>query len=116
MNEECIFCKIAKGEIKSEKIYENEKFFSIYDIKPFTKGHCLIISKKHFSSFLEFPEEDCSEFLDCLKKTSEILIEKHGAEGFNVINNNGKVANQEIAHFHVHLVPRTKGDGFKIAG
>ena len=110
---DCIFCKISKGEIPSEKIYENAGFFSIPDKNPSTKGHSLVISKKHFETTLDLPLTLGHEFLDCLKKTSLILIKKEKAEGFNIINNNFEIAGQVVKHFHFHIIPRKKGDGLK---
>ena len=89
---DCIFCKIANGEIPSQKIYENDSFFSIPDVKPKTEGHSLIISKKHFESLLDLPSTLGTELLDCIKKTSLKLIDRYKSEGFNVVLNNGKSA------------------------
>jgi len=108
--EECIFCKISKGEILSKKIYENKEFFSIPDANPVKEGHSLVISKKHFQTSLDLPEELGSELLDCIKKTSKILMKKYGADGFNVINNNFASAGQIVKHVHFHIVPRNKND------
>jgi histidine triad (HIT) family protein len=107
---DCIFCKIARGEIPSEKkIYENDNFFSIPDVKPKTEGHSIIISKKHFETFLDLPSTLGTELIDCIKKTAFNLIEKHKSEGFNIINNNFESAGQVVKHFHVHILPRKQG-------
>jgi len=110
MVEECIFCKIAKGEIKSEKIYENDNFFSVPDVNQKVEGHSLVISKKHFDTTLDMPSSLGTELLDCIKKTALKLIDKHKAEGFNIINNNFDVAGQFVKHVHFHILPRKKGD------
>ena len=109
--EDCIFCKIIKGEIPAERIYENDNFFSILDSNPKTEGHTLIISKKHFENILELPNILASELLSCIKETSIILMKKYNAEGFNVINNNFETAGQIVKHVHFHILPRKKGDG-----
>ena len=109
----CIFCKIAKGEIPSKKIYENKNFFSIFDVNPITKGHGLVISKKHFRTILELPDDLGADFLDCVQKTAIRILEQEKAEGFNLINNNSEVAGQLVHHFHAHIIPRKKGDGLK---
>lgn len=111
---ECIFCKIAREEIASDKIYENDNFFSIFDHAPHTKGHALIISKKHFKNVLDMSNTLGAEFLEAIKKTFLKLTEKYEAEGFNVVINTNKVAGQEVEHFHAHILPRKEGDGFKI--
>jgi len=112
--DECIFCKIAKGEIDTEKIYENDSFFSIPDANPVLEGHSLVISKKHFENSLELPDTLGPELLDCIKNTTLRLMKKFNAEGFNIINNNFKVSGQITNHVHFHIIPRKKDDGFKI--
>lgn len=111
---DCIFCKISRGEINSEKIYENDNFFSIPDAKPVTDGHSLVISKKHFDNSLELPIGLSQELNDCIKNTSIILMKKYNAEGFNLVNNNFKAAGQVVFHIHYHIIPRKEGDGLKI--
>ena len=109
----CIFCKIANGEIPAKKIYENDNFFSIPDAKPVAEGHSLVISKKHFENILEMPVSLGVELLDCIKKTTLGLMKKHKADGFNILNNNFESAGQVVKHVHFHVLPRKKGDGFK---
>jgi len=114
MVNDCIFCKIARGEIKKKKIYENENFFSIPDANPVIEGHSLIISKKHFENLLDLPSSLAGELLDCIKKTAEKLLKEKNADGFNVVNNNFEAAGQIVKHVHFHIFPRKKDDGFKI--
>lgn len=114
MVDECIFCKIAKGEIKSDKICENDNFFSILDLNQDIKGHCLVISKNHFENNLDLPNSLGVELIDCIKSTALKIMEKENAQGFNLLGNNFEVADQEINHFHVHIFPRKKDDGVKI--
>lgn len=109
MVKDCVFCKIAKGEIPSEKIYENDNFFSIPDANPKIKGHSLIISKKHFETLLDLPSTLGTELLDCTKKTVIKLIEKHKSEGFNIASNNFACAGQIVKHVHFHILPREEG-------
>lgn len=111
---ECVFCKISKGEIPKERIYENDSFFSFLDIHPLTEGHSQVISKKHFSNILEMPNTLGAEFLDCVKNTALIVIKENNAEGFNLVSNTGDVAGQIVKHIHVHIIPRKKDDGVKI--
>ena len=82
MTKDCIFCKIAKGEISVNRIYENDNFFSIPDANPVTKGHSLIISKKHFNTTLDLPDTLGQELLDCIKKTALKLMKENKSEGF----------------------------------
>lgn len=111
---DCIFCKISQGEIPSERIYENDNFFSIYDVNPKAEGHALVISKRHYENILELPASLGGEFLDCVKKTVEILLKKHDAEGFNIIGNNFSAAGQIVMHLHIHILPRKKNDNIKM--
>ena len=116
MFDDCIFCKIANGEIPVSKIYENDNFFSIPDASPMIKGHSLIISKQHFGTTLNLPDDLAGELLDCIKKTALKLMEENNADGFNVLNNNFESAGQVVKHLHFHILPRKKGDDFKIIG
>ena len=114
--DECIFCKIAKGEIPVKKIYENDNFVSFPDANPQVKGHSLVISKKHFTTFLDLPNSLGQELLDCIKKTTMKLMKEIKAEGFNIVNNNFDAAGQLVKHIHFHIFPRRKSDGFKLRG
>jgi histidine triad (HIT) family protein len=113
MDKECVFCKISKGEIPCKKIYENENFFSIPDANPCVKGHSLIISKKHFENVLDLPLTLGHELLDCVKKTTTILLKEHKSTGFNIVNNNFKSAGQVVNHVHFHVIPRKEGDNVR---
>jgi histidine triad (HIT) family protein len=107
---DCVFCKIAKGEIPRKEIYENDNFFSVPDINQVVKGHSLVISKKHFETILDMPSTLGPELIDCIKRTASALIDKYDAEGFNIINNNFEAAGQAVKHTHFHIIPRKKGD------
>lgn len=109
--EECIFCEIAEGEIPVDKIYENDNFFSFPDANPVTEGHSLIIPKKHFKTTLDIPNTLGGELLDCVKKTTLILLDKYKAEGFNFVSNNFPCAGQAVHHAHFHIIPRKNDDG-----
>ena len=111
MNKDCIFCKIAKGEISVEKIYENDSFISFPDANPILEGHSLVIPKKHFKTFLDLPNTLGPELLDCIKKTTMKLMENYKAEGFNVVSNNFPCAGQAVHHVHFHIIPRKEKDG-----
>jgi len=106
----CIFCKIVRGEIPTEKIYENDNFFSVPDAYPVFEGHTLVISKKHFDTILDLPSSLGTDLLDAIKKTTLKVIEQFNAEGVNVNNNFKEAAGQIVNHFHVHIIPRKKAD------
>lgn len=113
MESDCIFCKIASENVPVEKIYENEDFFSILDANPVTKGHSLVISKKHFTTTLDLPVEVGEKLLDCIKNTANIIMKKEKSNGFNVVNNNFEVAGQVVKHVHYHIIPRHQDDGIR---
>lgn len=113
-NKDCIFCKIARGEIDSAKIWEDDSFFVIKDINPKTKGHSLVIPKKHYKTLLDMPDSLLGEFLEVAKKTAFKLMKEEKAEGFNLIMNNYESAGQIVHHAHLHILPRKRGDGFRV--
>lgn len=107
----CIFCKIAAGEIPSKTIYEDDKFRVILDLGPATKGHALILPKNHYANLYELPEEIAGDVMKLAKKMATIMTEKLGCQGFNLMQNNGETAGQTVFHFHMHLIPRYENDG-----
>ncbi|MDD6662633.1 MAG: HIT family protein [Lachnospiraceae bacterium] len=110
MENNCIFCKIANGEIPSATVYEDEDFRAILDLNPASKGHTLIIPKKHAANLFELPEETAEKVLSIAKKLGARLKEGLHAEGLNVVQNNGEAAGQTVMHFHMHLIPRYNND------
>lgn len=114
-DDQCIFCKIANGEIPSRTIYEDEHFRVILDNGPATDGHALVLPKDHYRDLFEMPEDLAAQAMKTAKKTAELLKEKLHADGLNLVQNNGEVAGQTVPHFHIHLIPRYKNDGQTIA-
>lgn len=111
----CIFCKIAKGEIKSEKLLETDNFFAVRDINPKVGGHSLVISRKHYRTLLDMPSSLLGEFLEAGKKLALRLLDEEKAEGFNTVINSYGVAGQVVPHVHLHILPRKKDDGFRMS-
>lgn len=109
--EDCIFCKIADGEIPSKTLYEDEQFRVILDLAPATKGHALVMPKEHYANLYEIPQEEAAGVMKLAKTMAEKMTEKLGAVGFNLLQNNGEAAGQSVMHFHMHLIPRYHGDG-----
>ena len=107
----CIFCKIANGEIPSRTLYEDEKFRVIMDLGPATKGHSLILPKDHYANLYEIPEDLAADAAKLAKKLAIRMTEKLGADGFNIVQNNNEAAGQTVPHYHVHLIPRYQNDG-----
>ncbi len=114
--DDCIFCRIANGEIASKTIYENEEFRVILDLGPVTKGHALVLPKEHFDNLYELPEEWCKKAFALAKRMAERMTEKLGCDGFNLLQNNKEAAGQTISHFHIHLIPRYREDGLELSG
>lgn len=110
----CIFCKIANGEIPSKTLYEDDSFRVILDLGPATRGHALILAKEHYANLYELPEETAGDVMKLAKKMAVKMTERLGCEGFNLVQNNGDLAGQTMFHFHMHLIPRYRADGQKI--
>ena len=110
---ECSFCKIIAGKLPSNKIYENENVLAFAPLKDtiISKGHMLVIPKKHYENIYDIPKDELHHIIDVVKIISQKLKEKFNAEGINILHASGKVAQQSCFHFHIHLIPRYKGDG-----
>ena len=109
--DDCIFCKLANGDIPTNTIYEDSDFRVFLDAAPATKGHCLIVPKEHFDNLEELSDDVASKVFPLAKKMMKLLKEKLGWDGFNVVQNNGEIAGQTVFHFHTHLIPRYIDDG-----
>lgn len=110
-NDNCIFCKIAAGEIPSKTLYEDEQFRVILDLGPAAKGHALILPKEHYANIYEIPDEVAASAMKLAKKMAGVITKKLNCDGFNIVQNNGVVAGQTVFHFHMHLIPRYEDDG-----
>ena len=109
-DDNCIFCKIANGEIPSRTLYEDEDFRVIMDLAPATKGHSLIMPKNHYKNIYEIADDTAAKVFPLAKKMAALMTEKLGADGFNIVQNNNEVAGQTGFYFHVHLIPRYNND------
>ncbi|MCH5270574.1 MAG: HIT family protein [Lachnospiraceae bacterium] len=109
--DDCIFCKIANGEIPSKSLYEDDNFRVILDLGPATKGHALILPKEHYANLYELPENTAAEAMKLAKTMAGKMTAKLHADGFNLVQNNGEAAGQTVMHFHLHLIPRYENDG-----
>ena len=110
----CIFCKIANGDIPSRTIYENDLFRVILDNGPATDGHALVLPKDHYINLFEIPADTAAEAMKTAQTVAAMLKEKLHADGLNLVQNNGETAGQTVHHFHMHIIPRYKGDGQNI--
>ena len=109
--ENCIFCKIVRGEIPSAKVLENDKVLAFLDINPVSKGHTLVIPKIHYSTYPEMPLDILAALGEALQKIGSAVKSQLDFAGFNILLNNDRAAGQLIDHSHVHLIPRNVGDG-----
>ncbi len=108
---DCIFCKIAKREVKSEVVKESNNFIAFRDSAPISEGHTLIIPKRHFVTLLDIPNKLGEEMLKFTKEIAGDLLDKKLGDGFNIIMNNLDCAGQFVKHAHIHVIPRKEGDG-----
>ena len=111
LEKDCIFCKIVRGEIPANRIYEDKEFLAFLDIKPISKGHTLVIPKHHCKNLLDFPKAEETDLLELIKKVASAVVKATNADGFNLGMNNGKAAGQVIHHAHFHIIPRFDNDG-----
>ncbi len=106
---DCIFCKLANGEIPSSTLYENDEFRVILDANPATYGHCLILPKEHYADVYEMPEGLLMKAYAVAQKVASHLTNILGCDGLNILQNNKPAAGQTVFHFHIHLIPRYEG-------
>lgn len=111
MENDCVFCAIAAGEIPSFKIYEDDSVLAFLDINPFSEGHTLVIPKEHYKNLLEVPPAVLAVLLERVQKVASHIAATLPCEGFNILQNNGAVAGQTVNHIHFHIVPRFEGSG-----
>ena len=114
-DKECIFCKIAAGEIPSATLYEDEDFRVILDLGPASKGHALILPKEHYRNLYDIDEKVAAKAFVLAKNMVKKMTDVLGCDGYNVVQNNEEAAGQTVFHFHMHLIPRYKGDDVGLA-
>lgn len=106
VDHECIFCKIANGDIPAATVYEDADFRVILDLGPASKGHCLILPKQHYRDLCDLDEKTAAKVLPLAGKIGAAMKRALGCSGFNVVQNNGEAAGQTVFHFHTHVIPR----------
>jgi histidine triad (HIT) family protein len=109
--EDCIFCKIVKGEAGSWKVWENEQVYAFLDIHPASRYHTLVIPKNHYENIFDIPEKELKEVIAVVRNISKLYEEKLGIKNLQIINSNGREGQQDVFHIHFHIVPRKRGDG-----
>ncbi len=105
----CEFCKIVRKEAPASIVYEDKNVLAFLDFKPFTEGHTLVVTKKHYETIYEIPVKDLALLFSAVKKTAVAVRFALPADGISILQNNGKAANQHIFHIHVHVIPRHEG-------
>ena len=108
---DCIFCRIANGEIPSAAVYEDDQVRVILDLGPAARGHALVLPKEHFKDSAEAPEALLGHLMAVGARVGKAQMKAFGADGFNLIQNNGEAAGQSVFHLHLHVIPRKAGDG-----
>ncbi len=112
--QDCIFCKIVKGEAPSHKVYETEKVLAFLSIGPVNKGHALVIPKEHYENVFDIPENLLKDAIAAVKKVSAAVMKATDAHGIVISQNNHAPAGQVVFHFHFHVIPRYSHDGLKL--
>ncbi len=115
MDKNCIFCKINKGEIPSNTVYEDDDFKAILDNGPANKGHVIILTKRHCVNLFDLDETSAKRALIVAQKIAKALQEDLGCDGINMLQNNGEAAGQSVFHYHIHLIPRYDQDKVEIS-
>ena len=108
---DCIFCKIAAGEIPSSTLYEDDRLRVILDLGPAAPGHALVLPKEHYPDATAMPGDLLGHVMERGAKIGAAQMKTLDYEGFNLIQNNGRAAGQTVFHFHLHVIPRREGDG-----
>lgn len=115
VKEDCIFCKIANGVIPAQALYEDEEFKVILDRGPASKGHALVLPKQHFDNIFSMDENYTGKVFTVAAKVARAIDEEFQCDGMNILQNNNEVAGQTVFHFHMHIIPRYKGDKVNLA-
>lgn len=108
--EDCIFCKIAAGEVPSSVVYEDDDFKVFLDLSPAAKGHALLIPKEHYENLYELSDELAAKALVVAKRVITKMTDILKCDGYNIVQNNKEPAGQTVFHFHIHLIPRYQND------
>ncbi len=113
-DDDCIFCKIAAGELPAEKVAEDEHTVSFMDINPWTRGHALVIPRRHSRNLYEIEDEDLDRTIEAAKRLAVTMRDRLGCDGVNLLNSCEPAAWQTVFHFHVHVIPRYEDDPLQL--
>lgn len=112
--QDCIFCKLANGDIPTNSLYEDDVVKVIFDASPAAKGHVLILPKNHFDDIYSMDEETAAHIFKVAVKIAKAIEKSMKPDGLNIVQNNKEAAGQTVFHFHMHIIPRYKGDTVNI--
>ncbi len=110
---DCVFCRIVKGEIPAQRVYENERILAILDINPISPGHTLVMAREHHETWTDLPPDLAGDLARASQAVARGILKATGAEGFNLLMNNRPCSGQAIPHAHVHVIPRRSKDGVR---
>ena len=113
-NGHCIFCDIIRGAAEVSVCYEDADALAFMDIQPVNRGHTLVVPRRHFESLVDLPAEIGTHLFRVAMELGPAIRKVSGAEGMNLVVSSGEAAGQDVYHFHIHLIPRTPGDGFDV--
>jgi histidine triad (HIT) family protein len=113
-DQDCIFCKIVSGELPSQIVDQDERTVAFMDISPATRGHALVIPRRHARNLLEIPREDLEACVVAAQRLAQRMNERLGVDGVNLLNSCGRAGWQTVFHFHIHVIPRYEGDPLQL--
>ena len=111
---DCLFCKIVAGEIPATRVAEDERTIAFMDINPATRGHLLVVPREHATDLLEIDPEDLAAVARSAQQLARRVKDRLHADGVNLLNSCGQAAWQTVYHFHVHVIPRYRGDPLRL--
>ena len=114
MADDCIFCKIVAGDLPAERVQEDEHTVAFMDLNPWTRGHALVIPRRHSRNLYEVPEEDLRHTAAAAKQLAERMRDRLGCDGVNLLNACEPAAWQTVFHFHIHVIPRYEDDPLRL--
>lgn len=114
VQQQCLFCNISEGKIESKKVYEDDKVMAVLDINPASKGHTLVVPKKHYTTIKDLPDDEAAYLFKVTKKLSETIVKTVNAQGSNIVVADGPIAGQNVPHIFIHIIPRFENDGINL--
>ncbi|SEW38609.1 HIT family protein [[Clostridium] fimetarium] len=113
--DDCIFCRLANGDIPTNALYEDDIVKAIFDLSPASMGHIIILPKEHFDNLYSIDEETAAHVFKVATRLAKAIKEALNCDGMNILQNNGEIAGQTVFHFHMHIIPRYLGDNVKFS-